>query len=92
MSYLSYLCLFVYICVKHVLTIRVTRRVTCKRHELPTLREHQGSHPAFGVVCVAHLCTSLCHVCQMLPVSLESPLLIAPSVFSDVYLSKQGGD
>jgi hypothetical protein len=51
--------------------------------------------PGFGGVGVAHLfrflCCDLfvfvlCLVVQMLPVSLNSPFLIAPSVFSNVYL------
>ena len=62
------------------------------------LRVHLGSPMVFGGVSVAHLEFSsvccvfvlfvfvLCLVCPMLPVSVDCPFLIAPSVFSNVYL------
>ena len=70
-------------------------------HELFTLREHLASSSMFGAVCVTH-CFSvmccvkfcflylfafvLCLVCPILPMSLDCSFLIAPSVFSNVYL------
>ena len=66
-----------------------------KRQELLALRWCLGSHPVFGGVRVAHLFSFLCCVlfvcvlclaCPMLPVSFECPFLIAPSVFSNVYI------
>ena len=40
----------------------------------------------FCVVCFQLCVFVLCYVCPMLPVSLDCPFLIAPSVFSSVYL------
>jgi hypothetical protein len=68
-----------------------------KKQELLTLREHLSSLPVFGGVRVAHLfiflcCVFvlfvfvLCLVYSMLPLSLDCPLLISPTVFSNVYL------
>ena len=57
MSYLRYLCLFVY----------------------------SGVHTYCVVLCFCFV--FLCLVCPMLPVSLDCPFLIAPSIFSNVYLS-----
>jgi hypothetical protein len=100
MSYLCYLSLFTYCGVKHVLTIWVTWRVHYKRQEVPTLPEHLGSPLVFGVFrgaqifnflcCVvffAFFVFVLCLVCEMLPVSLACPFLIAPSIFSNIYFS-----
>jgi hypothetical protein len=68
-----------------------------KRQELLTPRGHRGSLPAFGGICAAHLfrflCCVLCFVC-LRPMSflskccqfLDCPFLIAPSVFSNVYV------
>jgi len=78
MCYLYCLCLFAYSDVKYVLAIRVTLRVSYKRQELLTLREHLGSPPVFGgsrflvfvVVCVCVICFVLCLVYPMLSVSL----------------------
>jgi len=59
------------------------------------IREHLDSPPDVGGVRVAHLYSFLCFVLfvfilclvyPMLPVSLDCPFLIAPSVFSNVYL------
>jgi hypothetical protein len=68
--------------------IWVTRRVSYKMQELLTLREHLGSPPVCWSVRIAHsfLFSVLCFGCPMLPVSLDCPFLIAPSVFSNVYL------
>ena len=44
-AYLSYLCLFSYSPVKHILTIGVTLCVSYERHELLTLPDHIGSPP-----------------------------------------------
>lgn len=61
-------------------------------------QEQLGLFPEFGGVHVAHICICLCcalfvivllHMCPMLPVSLNSPLLIGPSVFYNVYLEPQ---
>jgi hypothetical protein len=72
--------------------------VSYKKQELPILGEHMGSLLFFfGEVSVAHLFNFLCCVFAlfifvlclvytMLPVSLDCPVLIAPSVFSNVYL------
>ena len=69
-----------------------------KRQELLTLCEHMGSPPVFGGVRVAHLFFSflcvvffvlsgiaLCSVYPMLPVSLDCPFFINPSVFCNDY-------
>jgi len=84
--------LFVFVCVhsgtQHVSTLWLTWRVSCKRKELLTLREHLGSPPVFGGVRIAHLICLLCSVaslfvfvmclvCPMLPVSLVCLFLIA---------------
>ena len=72
------------------------RRITLKKH-LTDLREHLGSTPppVFGGICVVHLFSFRCCalfvfdlrlVCLKFLVSLECPLLIALSVFSNVYL------
>jgi hypothetical protein len=73
--------------------------VSYKRQALLILCVHLGSPMVFGGVSVAHLelfsslcCVFvlfvfvLCLVCPMLPVSLDCPFLIAPSIFSNVYL------
>jgi hypothetical protein len=39
-----------------------------------------------GVLCIACIVYVLCLVCQMLPIYLHCPFLIAPSTFSNVYL------
>ena len=71
------------------------------RQELLTLREHTSLQPVFGGVRVAHLFSYLCCIvfcilfgfvlCLVYPVlpdSLDCPLLIAPSVFSNIHLLK----
>ena len=35
--------------------------------------------------CPTHVVLCFCFVCPMLPVSLDCPFLIAPSVFSNIY-------
>ena len=108
------------------LYIWVTRRISYKKQELPTLRKHLSSCPVFFVgsvlliflvFCVVLLCVFtffflgglmfylryfclfvhcgvqhiLCFVFGLfffvLPVSLDCPFLIAPSVFSNVYFT-----
>ena len=80
--------------VRHVFTIWVTRWVSCKRL---TLRELLASPPflvgsvllIFLIFCVVFLVLFVfvpCLLYTMFPVSLDSPLLIVPSVFSKVYL------
>ena len=69
---------------------RVKWWVSYKRQKLFTLSEHLGSSPVFwwvlfivlgfSVVFLFFVCPRLVH--PMLPVSLDCPLLIAPSVFS----------
>ena len=71
-----------------------TLRLFYKRLELLTLREHLGSPPVFfmgpccssfqfSVLCFFVLIVSvLCRVYTMMPVSLDFPFLIPPSVFS----------
>ena len=65
--------------------------VSYKRQELPTLSEHLRSPPVFCefvlLIVFSFLCCVfvlivfvLCLVYQMLPVSLDCPFLIAPSV------------
>jgi hypothetical protein len=90
-SYLCYFSLFAYNGAKHVLTIRVTWRVSCRRHELTyPLRECItglcGVHVAHiclysGVCCVFVFVFVLCFVC---PVSLDCSFLIGSSVFSNI--------
>ena len=71
-------------------------RVSYKKQELLTLRQHLMLLPVFGgdrvarsfqfsVYC-ALFAFFLCLVCPMLSVSLDCPFLIAPLVFSNVYL------
>jgi hypothetical protein len=113
------------------LYIWVTRRVSYKKQELPTLRKHLSSSPVFSVGsvlliflafcvvpimclyvlvcrsahvlftlfvfacalwCPTHIVFCFCFVFlrlvyPMLPVSLDCPYLIAPSVFSSVYFT-----
>jgi hypothetical protein len=45
-----------------------------------------GKHAALEV-CIKFQTVGLCFVYPMLPVSLDCPFLIAPSVFSNVYLA-----
>ena len=67
------------------------------RHRDDYKNRAPGLTPVFGGVRVAHhfsflccvvflcfVCLRLCLVCPMLPVSLDCPLLFAPSVFSDI--------
>jgi len=67
------------------------------KQELLTLREHLGSFPMFWWIrgahplsflcCVYLLCmSSFCVLFRILPVSVVSPYLFGPSVFSNVYL------
>ena len=42
--------------------LRISWRMSCKKHELLALREHLDSHPVFGGVCVARLFTFRCYV------------------------------
>jgi len=57
------MCLFAYSGVKHVLTIRVTCRVSyLKRQEMLAFHGRQGSLPIFGGVCGVHLFSFLCCV------------------------------
>ena len=84
--------------VLHNLTRWVTWRVSYKRRELITLREQLGSLRAFLagsmllillVRCVVFFSVVICVfvLCLVCPkLSLNCPFLIAPSVFSNVYL------
>jgi hypothetical protein len=83
-----YLRLFTYSDIQQMLTIWVTERLSYKRQELLALRGCLGLPPIFGGVSVAHLLVFcvviffffvLCLVYPMLLVSLDCPLLIAPS-------------
>ena len=65
-----------------------------KKQELLILRVDLGSFPVFEEVHVARLFSLLCYVfcfvclrpvCSILPVYLDFPFSIAPSVFSSVY-------
>jgi len=42
--------------------LRISWRMSCKKHELLILREHLDWHPVFGRVCVARLFTFQCYV------------------------------
>ena len=77
--------------------IWVARYVSDKKQGLLTLREHMGSPHGFCCVGVAHLFVMLrcifllfvfmmCLVCTMLPVSLDCPFFIDPSVSSNIYI------
>ena len=96
MSYVCYLCLVMYSTVKYYMSNR--EAVTAYPSGPPgfTPRFLLGS---FVGVRVPHLfiflCCVFCFVClhpvscvAMLSVSLDCPFLIAPSVFSNIYLSK----
>jgi len=61
-------CLFSKSGVEHVLTIRVTWRLSYKIQELLTLREFLDSPPVFGVIHVAHLLVFCGFLC-LLPMS-----------------------
>ena len=74
--------------------IWVTRRVSYMEQELLTFREQLSLRPVlmryvlliFSVFCVVFVCLRRIYVCPILPVSLDCPFLIAPVVFSNVYL------
>ena len=74
--------------------IWVTRRVSYMEQELLTFREQLSLPPVlmryvlliFSVFCVVFVCLRRIYVCPILPVSLDCPFLIAPVVFSNVYL------
>jgi len=84
---------------KHMLTIWITWRVYYKGEELPTLREQPKFTPGFlwGSYCscfyffvlclfVLFCLSSSCVFCILMSsVSLHCPVLIVPSVFSNVY-------
>ena len=79
----------------------VTWQMSYKRQALLILRENQDSPPVFGRVLVAHHFSLLCCVvfifelwlvCPQLPMSLDCPFLIAPSVFSFFYLTKNNNN
>jgi hypothetical protein len=56
--------------------------VTRQKKELCNHGDHLDSPPVFCVVLLRYL---FCVLCQMLPVFLDCPFLIVPSVFSNVY-------
>ena len=58
-------------------------QVSYTRQELLTLSGQLSSPPVFWRVRVAHLFSFLC-----CPFSLDFPFLIAPSVFTNVYLQR----
>ena len=65
--------------------------LSCSSDEYYMRGRHLGSPPVSGGIHVAHLFSLMCCVfcCTLLvvcPVSLDCPFLIAPSVFSNVYL------
>ena len=72
-SYLRYLCLFVYSGVKHIL---------CCVFDFPFVL----CTLCYQFLWIVHFLFPLRLVYSMLPVSLDSPFLISPSVFSNVYL------
>ena len=57
------LCLLARSGVQHVVTLWVTFRVSCKKQEMLTLREHLGPSPIFWWIRVAHLFNFLCCLC-----------------------------
>ena len=61
--------------------IRVTRRVSYKKQERLTLREHLGSPPVFGGVSVPHLFSILCCVVFLCFICLH-PVSYVPNVAS----------
>ena len=83
------------ICVCCALTIWVTWRVSYKRQELLTLSEYLCSPSVlYGyvlLICFVLFDLILFLVYPMLPVSLDWPFLICPSVFSNVLLKYFGG-
>jgi hypothetical protein len=55
-----------------------------KRQELLILREHLSSAPLLVGPCFSSvLCFLLC-VCPILPVLMDCPIFVAPSVFSNI--------
>ena len=94
MTSLCYLCLYAYSCVRYVSTHR--QHVGClmiEKNCLPFARTR--AHPRFLIgsvllifliFCVALFCVLivfvLCLLCPMLPVSLDRPFCISPSVLS----------
>jgi hypothetical protein len=98
MSYLRYLCLFAYIGVLNILTIRVTWRMSCEVQELLVFCGRLGSPPDFRGVCVAHrfsfLCLCFCFVCLRSVLCVPNvasflglPILDPLSGFTNVYFN-----
>ena len=78
------------VCLRIVITIWVTRRVSHKRQELLTLREHLDAPSGFLVGSVLLIFLAFCNFCCLRPTSCVSPfswlfILGSPSVFSNVY-------
>ena len=68
---------------------RVTRRMSCKKHKLLTIRKHLTTwlQPCFWWgPCYVFAFVCFRHMYHILPVSLDYPFLIARSVFFNVYL------
>ena len=89
MSCRRYLCLFVYSGIQYVLTMEISVVVVLKDSGTAYPARAPGFIPGFLWDRVAHLFSFLCCVClrlvcKMLPVSLDCPLLICPSDFSDI--------
>jgi len=89
---------FVWSCLPFA-TTWVHHQFLSVRVELLILRHYLGAPPVFDSVRVAHLfvfCDVFlflvlfvsCLMCLMLPVSLDCPVLISPSVFSNIYLCR----
>ena len=95
LSYLHYSWLFAYSGLQHVfLTIWVAWRLSYKRTGADYPSRTLGFTPGFSwsqlLIFFSFLCCAFCSVClrpvyPTLPVSLDCPFLIAPSVFSNVY-------
>ena len=88
-TFLMTLYMETFVTVLHDLTIWVTLRVYYKKNELLALRKLCCSAFYFSVLCVLFCVFCLCPVSCVYPMlsgSLYCPFVIAPSVFSNVYL------
>ena len=80
--------------IQHYTFSYLTQWISYKKQELLTLRDHLGWSSVtvgvriahhFSVLCSVVFVFVLCLVHPMLPVFLDCPFMIAPSVFSNVY-------
>jgi hypothetical protein len=84
MSYLRYLCLFVHSGVQHKwYCVFALFSSSC----VPYVASFSVFFFVLCTICCQFLCVFLRLVYHMLPVSLDCPFVIAPSVFCNIYLT-----